>query len=86
MSDGRDERFLHPPKKIDTALVSIAITLLIQTGAGVWWAATTNSRIEKLEENVAPVRVVIETVARLDERTKGIERIERKLDALEERR
>lgn len=81
-----DERFMSPPKKIDTALVAIAITLLMQTGAGVWWAATTSQRVSKLEENNAPISSMIQTVAILDERTKGIERIERRLETMENRR
>lgn len=81
-----DERFMHPPKKVDTALVAIAITLLMQSAAGVWWAATTSQRITKLEENNAPITQMIETVAILGERTKGIERIERRLETMENRR
>lgn len=81
-----EERFLKPPKKIDTALVGIVLTLLLQTGAGVWWAATTSARLAKLEEQRTPINQMIETVAILGERTKGIERIERKLEKLEDRR
>ncbi len=81
-----EERFFNPPKKIDTALVGIVLTLLLQTGAGVWWAATTSSRLAKLEEERTPIRQMITSVAVLEERTKGIERIERKLNEIEDAR
>lgn len=74
---------MTPPRKIDTALVGIVITILLQCATAIWWAAAMSSRIDKLESEVAPVRAVVETVARLDERTKGIERIERKLESME---
>lgn len=83
------ERLPHP-RKIDTALVGIAVTILLQCIMAIWWAATMNSRVEKLEADVAPVRSMAETMARLDERTRAMEgttqRIERKLDSAEERR
>lgn len=83
-----EERFLHPPKKIDTALVGIAMAILLQAATGVWWAAKTNSRVDRLEAEMAPVKTVVETVARLDERSKAMDaasqRIERKLDQLDQ--
>lgn len=83
------ERLPHP-KKIDTALIGIVITLIVQAAGAIWWAATMNARLDKLEADVAPARQVVETVARLDERSKAMEiatqRIERKLDGVEARR
>lgn len=85
MSTDEAER-MPRPKKIDTALIGIAFSIVLQLGAGIWLAATMNTRIEALEQQIAPMQAIVETVARLDERTKGIERIERKLDGLEARR
>lgn len=83
------ERLPHP-KKIDTALIGIVITLIVQAAGAIWWAATMNARLDKLEADIAPARQVVETVARLDERSKAMEiatqRIERKLDGVETRR
>lgn len=79
MSDQEAER-MPRPKKIDTALIGIALSILLQLGAGIWLAATMNTRIATLEAQMEPLSKMSETVARLDERTKGIERIERKLD------
>jgi hypothetical protein len=68
-------------------LVGIVITLLLQGGAAVWWAARMDSRVSTLETRVAPIAATLETVARLDERTtsmaKASDRIERKLDGWE---
>jgi hypothetical protein len=78
------------PRKIDTALLGIVLTLLLQGVTAIWWAATMNNRMTQLEKDLAPARTVFETVARLDERSKAMEsstaRIERKLDSLEQRR
>ncbi|MET3528545.1 hypothetical protein [Phenylobacterium koreense] len=78
------------PRKIDTALIGIVITIVLQLAGGLWWAATMSGRVDKLEADVAPARQVAETVARLDERFKAMEastqRIERKMDAAETRR
>ncbi len=71
--------------RIDWAMIGILITILLQGAAGLWWAAKMDSRISSLEADAVPMRAVVETVARLDERTEAMkastERIERKLDA-----
>lgn len=80
---------MERPRKIDFALIGIAFTILLECGTAVWWASSTDERLRqveaKTEAQAGPLRNVVETVARLDERTKGIERIERKLDSMEER-
>ena len=90
MSIDTEAERMPRPKKIDTALIGIVISILLQCAGGLWWAATSNSRLDKLEGEVAPVRTMTETMARLDERTKGMEittqRIERKLEGFESRR
>ena len=87
--DPGGDRLPHP-RKIDTALIGIVITLILQFAGALWWAATMNARLDKLEADIAPARQVVETVARLDERSKAMEiatqRIERKLDGVETRR
>jgi len=88
MDPGGD--WLPHPRKIDTALIGIVITLILQFTGALWWAATMNARLDELEADIAPARQVVETVARLDERTKAMEiatqRIERMLDGVEARR
>lgn len=72
------------PRKIDYALIGIVITILLQGAGAVWFAATINSRVDKLEADTATLRAIPVTVARLDERTSSLveasRRIEAKLD------
>jgi hypothetical protein len=74
---------MRPPKKLDTAIAGLVITVLLQAGTFVWSWSDMNSRVQALEREVAPLRAIAETVGRLDERTKALDRIERKLDAME---
>ena len=87
MSTDTEAERMPRPKKIDTALIGIVFAILLQCVTFVWWMATLNSRVDKLEGETAPVRAMTETIARLDERTRGMEittqRIERKLDGAE---
>ena len=81
---------LNTPRKIDWALLGIVITILLQGASALWWASKMDTRVGSLEQRMAPIAVTVETVARLDERTKSMgdtaTRIERKLDAMEARR
>jgi anti-sigma-K factor RskA len=76
------------PKKVDYALIGIVITILLQGGGFVWWAAKADTRLSSLEARVAPLAATVEVTARLDERTssmaKAMERVERKLDTWDE--
>lgn len=87
MSIDTEAERMPRPKKIDTAIVGIVISLLIQAAGFVWSWSEMNSRVQALERETAPMRNMTETMARLDERTKGMEittqRIERKLDGAE---
>lgn len=74
---------MRPPKKLDTAIAGLVITMLLQAGTFVWSWSDMNGRVQALEREVAPLRAIAETVGRLDERTKALDRIERKLDAME---
>ena len=85
MANLPEKKRIPPSRRIDTALLGVAFAILLQCGACLWWASNADTRISKLEADIAPVRVMVETVARLDERTKGIERIEQKLDRSEAR-
>lgn len=84
--DAAGDRLPHP-KKIDTALIGIVIAIILQAAGALWWAATMNARLDRLEADIAPARQVAETVARVDERLKATEasaqRIERKLEGFE---
>ena len=80
-----EKRRIPPSRRFDTALLGVAFAILLQCGACLWWASNADTRISKLEADIAPVRGMVENVARLDERTKGIERIEQKLDRSEAR-
>ena len=83
MSGEPEPEGMRPPKKLDTAIAGLVITVLLQAGTFVWSWSDMNSRVQALEREVAPLRAIAETVGRLDERTKALDRIERKLDAME---
>ncbi len=68
--------------KLNTATISVLITVILQAVATISWAAKADSRLATLEAAIAPI--TDGTVARLDERTRNIERgIERIEGALE---
>lgn len=75
MADLPDSQRVSGPRRLDTAWLGIAFAILVQCGACLWWASKADTRISKLEADVVPVRGVVEEVARLDERTKGLERV-----------
>lgn len=72
MTDLRECR--REPRRFDTAWLGLVFAILLQCGACLWWASKADTRLSKLEAEAAPLRGVIEEVARLDERTKGLER------------
>lgn len=84
-----DDNSMMRPKKLDVALLGIIITMLLQGAGGVWFAATLNARVQTLENEAVPLKAVVETVARLDERTKAMgestQRIERRLETRDPR-
>jgi hypothetical protein len=51
----------HIDKHIPLALVG---AIMLQTAAGVWWAATTSSRVDGLERDRATAVVAVDTAAR----------------------
>ena len=48
-------------KHIPIALVG---AILLQTAAGIWWAATTNGRVDGLERDRATAVVAVDTAAK----------------------
>ena len=84
----------HLDKRVPVALI---ITIMMQTVAAVWWAASLSARVDALERDwarfsavVNRLRVQEDRAARVDVRLEALygrlERIERKLDALLERK
>lgn len=76
--------------KVEWALVGIVITVILQGGSIVWFAAQMDQRLSVLEEKVRldgpGARSLAETLAKVDERSAGtakaVERIEGRLDEL----
>lgn len=70
-------------KRIPLALV---ITILIQTGGAIWWAASISNRVTSLENTVLnradQATRIVRVETQVDNLAKGQERIERKLDRL----
>lgn len=55
-------------------LLSVLAVIVAQTVAVVWWAASTNAKVEALAAIVEPVPRAAEAIARVDERTLGMQR------------
>ena len=72
-----------PSVRLSTSLIAVLITVILQAAATITWAAKMDARVATIESGMAPI--TDGTVARLDERTrgieKGVERIERALEA-----
>lgn len=68
-----------PSVRLTTGMVAILITVILQAVATITWAAKMDGRISTVEKSLGPI--TDGTVARLDERTrnieKGVERLER---------
>ena len=59
----------HIDKNVPLALI---IAIIIQSGAGIWWAATVNNRVERLESDIKASAPQAERLTRVE----GIKRIE----------
>jgi len=84
----------HLDKRVPVALI---ITIMMQTIAAVWWAASLSARVDALERDwarfsdvVSRLRTQEDRAARVDVRLEALygrlDRIETKLDALLERK
>ena len=77
----------HLDKKVPIALI---VAILIQTGTGVWWLSSINSRVVSLEARTAassdqPGRIIrVET--QIENMNTLMRRIEEKLDRVLERK
>ena len=76
----------HLDKRVPIALIA---TIVMQTMAAVWWAATMQSRIEALEKMLAASATTESRLVRLEQVTltqsRTMDRIESKLDRVIER-
>lgn len=59
----------HLDRRVPVALI---VTLVIQTGAVVWWASNIDKRVEQLEDQVATRALVNERLARMEAQIGGI--------------
>jgi hypothetical protein len=65
----QQDREWHLDKKVPLALI---VTLLLQSGAFIWWAAKADNRIDNLERTSALSAPVIERVVRLETKVDAI--------------
>lgn len=76
----------HLDKRVPIALI---VTIIIQSMAAVWWAATMQSRMEALERMLSSQAGTESRLVRLEQvttiQTRTMERIENKLDRVIER-
>jgi hypothetical protein len=61
--DDKTDHQWHLDKKVPLALI---VTLLLQSGAFIWWAAKADNRLEYLERTVNASAPQIERVIRLE--------------------
>lgn len=74
-----DRQPWHLDKRVPVALI---VTIMIQTGAGVWWAATQDQRVKSLEEWRTDSKSV---AADLSEIKAEIRSLNRSIDDVKER-
>ena len=71
----------HLDRRVPIALI---VALMIQTSAGIWWAATLTARVSTIELWVADNRQVKDRLTRMETRQEymiqTIEKIDRKLE------
>ena len=74
----------HLDKRVPLALI---LTIMIQTAAGIWWAATISARVGAVEMWITDNKTVTEQMAIIETRQEymiqTIERIDRKLEKKE---
>lgn len=76
----------HLDKRVPIALI---LTIIMQTMAAIWWAATMQSRIESLDKMIVSQGAQEGRLVRLEQittmQTRTMERVENKLDRIIER-
>ena len=68
-----------PALKITTAVLSLAVAVGMHIAVAVWWASGLNARVGQLESTLGPTAgdaSLSATMARLDERTKRMDKRE----------
>lgn len=68
-TDETQDRQWHLDKKVPLALI---VTIIAQTMAIVWWAATASSRLDQLERQVNTAAPQAERIIRLETKMDGI--------------
>lgn len=67
----------------------VVLTLLAQSGSGVWWVATLSGRVSVIEQRIHEQDKDHDTLARVDERTANlvetVNRIDQRLSQAEQR-
>ena len=69
MTDGDDNTKWHLDRRVPIALI---LTIAIQTGSGIWWAAGVNARVEQLERQVVGAAPHVERIVRLETKMDAI--------------
>lgn len=89
MTDGEGEGMAsqwHLDKRVPIALIA---TIIMQSMAAVWWAASMQERLTAIERNLAAQSTIEGRLVRQEQltemQTRALERIERKLDRVIER-
>jgi len=67
----------------EVTLFGIIITLLLQLGVGIWWAATINSNVKHLSNALSKLNT--DSAIRHDRQEKSLDAVWNKHDSLEKR-
>lgn len=68
MGEGDKEPW-HLDKRVPVALI---LAILLQTGSALWWAATVNARVERLEKDAAQTIGTDSRLVRLETQMQSI--------------
>lgn len=69
MSKPDDDGAWHLDRRVPIALI---LTLMIQTGGALWWAATATARLEQVEKRIEMSAPVTEKVIRVETKLEAI--------------
>lgn len=68
--DREYEQSWHLDKKIPIALI---LAIGIQSAAGIWWAASTNARVEHLERQIVAASPQADRLTRVEVKLEGVQ-------------